>query len=157
MEKKKFDFNTIIGFGLIFVIIVWMSYNSQADEVKEQAKAKQAKVEQAKTAATNAKEIVPMATATDSAITDSVKMKQLAGTLGSFAYSATLPSAKENFTILENEFIKLKVANKGGQVVEVVLKNFERFTKNSGELVELIKNNNASFKTLYCLKIFRLG
>lgn len=145
MEKKKFDFNTIIGFGLIFVIIVWMSYNSQADEAKEQAKAQKAKVEQAKSAAVNAKEIAPMVTATDSTVTDSVKMKQLAGTLGSFAYSATLPSAKENFTTLENEFIKLKIANKGGQVVEVVLKNFERFKKNSGELVELIKNNNASF------------
>jgi YidC/Oxa1 family membrane protein insertase len=145
MEKKKFDFNTIIGFGLIFVIIVWMSYNSQADEAKEQVKAKQAKVEQAKSAAVNAKEIAPTVTATDSTVTDSVKIKQLSGTLGSFAYSATLPSAKENFTTLENEFIKLKIANKGGQVVEAVLKNYERFEKNSGQLVELIKNNNASF------------
>ncbi|MDI1316357.1 membrane protein insertase YidC [Flavobacterium sp.] len=145
MEKKKFDFNTIIGFGLIFVIIVWMSYNSQADEVKEQAKAKQAKVEEAKTTAASAKEIAPIVTAADSTVLDSVKIKQLTGTLGSFAYSATLPSAKENFTTLENEFIKLKVANKGGQVSEVILKNYERFKKNSGQLVELIKNNNASF------------
>jgi len=143
MEKKKFDFNTIIGFGLIFVIIVWMSYNSQADEVKEQAKAKQSKVEQAKSVAPNAKEIAP--TTIDSATTDSIKIKELAGTLGSFAYSATLPSAKENFTTLENEFVKLKIANKGGQVVEVILKEYEKFTKNSGQLIELVKNNNASF------------
>ncbi len=145
MEKKKFDFNTIIGFGLIFVIIVWMSYNSQADEVKEQAKAKQEKAQEVKSAASNVAETTPIVTATDTVVTDSIKMKQLAGTLGSFAYSATLPSAKENFTTLENEFIKLKIANKGGQVVEVILKKHERFKKNSGELVELIKNNNASF------------
>jgi YidC/Oxa1 family membrane protein insertase len=145
MEKKKFDFNTIIGFGLIFVIIVWMSYNSEADEVKEQAKAKQEKAAQAKSDAANAKEITPIITATDTTVVDSIKIQKLAGTLGSFAYSATLPSAKENFTILENEFIKLKVANKGGQVTEVVLKKYERFKKNSGELVELVKNNNASF------------
>lgn len=145
MEKKKFDFNTIIGFGLIFVIIVWMSYNSQADEAKAQAKAQQEKAAElkAKAAAANAKELIPIKT--DSAATDSVQIQKLKGTLGSFAYSATLPSATANFSILENEFIKLKVANKGGQVVEATLKNYEKFKKNSGQLVELIKNNNASF------------
>jgi YidC/Oxa1 family membrane protein insertase len=41
--------------------------------------------------------------------------------------------------------VKLKIANKGGFIVEATLKNFERFEKNSGQLVELIKDNNASF------------
>lgn len=145
MEKKKFDFNTIIGFGLIFVIIVWMSYNSQADEAKAQAKAQQEKAAElkAKVAAANAKELTPIKA--DSTATDSAQIQKLKGTLGSFAYSATLPSATANFSILENEFIKLKIANKGGQVVEATLKNYEKFKKNSGQLVDLIKNNNASF------------
>ncbi len=43
MEQKKFDFNSIIGFALIFIIILWMMYNNRQDEVKEQAKAKQKK------------------------------------------------------------------------------------------------------------------
>lgn len=142
MEKKKFDFNTIIGFGLIFIIIVWMSYNNQAEAVKEEAKAKIEKATQAK-ATTNATPVA--AVITDTTATDSVKIQKLKGTLGSFAYSATLPSAKENFTTLENEFIKLKIANQGGYIVEATLKKYERFKKNSGQLVQLVKDNNASF------------
>ena len=143
MEKKKFDFNTIIGFGLIFVIIVWMSYNSQDEAVKEEAKAKKEKAAQVQAAKTNITQVAPIVT--DTAVADSVKIQKLKGTLGSFAYSATLPSAKTNFTTLQNEFINLKIANKGGYIVEATLKKYEKFKKNSGKLVELIKDNNASF------------
>ena len=145
MEEKKFNFNTIIGFGLIFVIIIWMMYNNRNTELKEQQeKAKREKVEkqqQAKQIAT--KQIV--ATIKDSTVNDTVKLEKLKGTLGSFAYSANLQSAKENFTTIENELVLLKIANKGGYIVEATLKNFERFKKNSGQLVKLIKDNNASF------------
>ncbi|MFM2213955.1 MAG: Membrane protein insertase YidC [Bacteroidota bacterium] len=144
MEKKKFDFNSIIGFGLIFVIIMWMMYNNRQTELKEQQeKAKTEKVAKAKAALSPAKEVTK--TITDTTVADSVKMQKLQGTLGSFAYSATLPSAKEDFTTLENEYIKLKVANKGGYIAEATLKNFERFNKNSKKLVALIKDNNAQF------------
>ena len=142
MEEKKFDFNTIIGFGLIFVIIVWMMYNSNDAEKEQQEKAKTEKAAEP-TVATTPKETTK--TITDTAVADSVKIQKLQGTLGSFAYSATLPSAKQNFTTLENEFVRLKIANRGGYVVEVILKKFEKFKKNSGQLVELIKNNNANF------------
>jgi YidC/Oxa1 family membrane protein insertase len=144
-EQKKFDFNTIIGFGLIFVIIMWMMYNNRNTELKEQQeKAQKEKVEkqqQAKQIAVN--QIVE--TTKDSTVNDTVKLEKLKGSLGSFAYSATLPSATENTTSLENEFIKLTIANKGGCIVEATLKNFERFKKNSGQLVELIKDKNANF------------
>jgi YidC/Oxa1 family membrane protein insertase len=144
-EKKKFDFNTIIGFGLIFIIFVWMMYNNKDTEQKEQQeKAKQEKVEkqqQAKQIAT--KQINE--SIKDSTISDTAKLQKLKGTLGSFAYSATLPSATDNVTTIENEFVTLKIANKGGYIVEAVLKNYEKFKKNSGQLVELVKNNNASF------------
>jgi YidC/Oxa1 family membrane protein insertase len=143
MEEKKFDFNTIIGFGLIFVIIVWMMYNNSNSELKEQQE--KAKTEKA---AKVAVAVTPKETAkiiTDTAVADSVKIQKLQGTLGSFAYSATLPSAKANFTTLENEFVSLKIANKGGYIVEAILKKYEKFKKNSGQLIELIKDNNASF------------
>jgi len=141
MEQKKFDFNSIIGFGLIFVIIMWIMYNNRQTELKEQQE--KAKTEKAEPKVTPAQ--VVGKTITDSTVTDSVKMQKLQGALGSFAYSATLPSAKENFSTLENELVKLKIANKGGFIVEANLKNFERFEKNSGQLVDLIKDNNASF------------
>ena len=143
MEQKKFDFNSIIGFALIFIIILWMMYNNRQDEVKEQAKAKTEKAIQDKVKKEATKDVAQ--TITDTTVGDSAKIQKLQGKLGSFAYSATLPSAKESFTTLENELVTLKIANKGGYIAEATLKNFKKFDKNSKELVELIKSNNAQF------------
>lgn len=144
MEEKKFDKNSIIGFALIFGIIMWMMYNGQKTAQEEQAqKIKQEKIDKAKKAKEVATKQV-LQTAVDTTVSDTVKLQKLSGALGSFAYSATLPSAKENFTTIENELVTLKIANKGGYIAEAVLKNYKKFEKNSGQLVELIKNNNAN-------------
>lgn len=145
MENKKFDLNSIIGFALIFGIVMWMMYNNQKTAQKEQIeKAKQEKIQkQKKTVAISSKEIT--AVAADSTVSDSTKIKKLQSTLGSFAYSATLPTAKEGVTVLENDLVKISVNNKGGAIAEVELKKYEKFEKNSGELVSLIKNKNANF------------
>ena len=143
MEEKKFDKNSLIGFALIFIIMMWMMFNWQKDAQKEQAeKVKKEKLEKQNSAKV-ATEKKWNTIAVDSTVNDTVKMQQLQGALGSFAYSATLPSAKENFTTLENELVKITVANKGGYVSEVVLKKYEKFKKGSGQLVELIKNKNS--------------
>ncbi|MFY8182205.1 MAG: membrane protein insertase YidC [Flavobacterium sp.] len=145
MEEKKFDKNSIIGFALIFGIIMWMMYNGQKTAQEEQAqKIKQEKIDKAKKAKEVATKQV-LQTVVDTTVNDTVKLQKLAGALGSFAYSATLPSAKESFTTIENELVTLKIANKGGYIAEAVLKNYKKFEKNSGQLVELIKNNNANF------------
>lgn len=145
MEEKKFDKNSIIGFVLIFGIIMWMMYNSQKTAQEEQAqKIKQEKIDKAKKAKEVATKQV-LKTVVDTTVSDTVKLQKLSGALGSFAYSATLPSAKESFTTIENELVTLKIANKGGYIVEAILKNYKKFEKNSGQLVELIKNNNANF------------
>jgi YidC/Oxa1 family membrane protein insertase len=144
MEEKKLDLNSIIGFVLIFGILIWIMYQNQPS--KESIAAEKAKKEQlAKTE--NANKIAAAQVAvTPAAIVagDSTQMLQLQKKLGGFAYSATLPSAKNDFTTIENEVVKLKIANKGGYIVEATLKNFEKFKKGSGQLVELIKDNNAS-------------
>jgi len=145
MEEKKFDLNSIIGFVLIFGILVWIMYQNQPSEQEvaaEKAKKEQQILKDAKLDnAASAKELT-VAKIEDVA-NDSVKLKALQGTLGGFAYSATLPSAKTGFTTIENKLISLKIANKGGYIVEAKLKDFNRIKKNSGELVELIKNKNA--------------
>ena len=41
--------------------------------------------------------------------------------------------------------LSLKIANKGGYIVDATVKNFEQFEKGSGSLVKIIKDNNASF------------
>ena len=145
MEEKKFDLNSIIGFVLIFGILIWIMYQNQpsekeiaAEKAKKELVAKQeaqAQADKTKTA------VLPVAAAVPG---DTVQLAQLQKTLGGFAYSATLPSAKESFTTLENDKMILKIANKGGYIVQATLKGFKRFEKNSGQLVELIKDNNSN-------------
>ncbi len=142
MEEKKLDLNTIIGFVLIFGIILWVMYRNSPTEAEIAAeKAQQEQVEKAKEANQAEADIVPI---TDGIASDSLRMTQLKSTLGSFAYSASLPSAEENYTTLENDLVKLTISNKGGYIQEAVLKGFERIHKGSGDLVTLIKNNNAN-------------
>ena len=144
MEEKKLDLNSIIGFVLIFLILIWVMYNSSQNEAKEAAeKAKQEQVEAAKKPKSTPKVAAQVA---ETVVPDSLKAIQLKNALGSFAYAATLPSAKEDaFTVLENELLYLKIANKGGYLVEAKVKNFEQFTKGSGKTVTLVKEGNTDF------------
>ena len=144
MEDKKLDLNSIIGFVLIFGILIWMMYQNQPTE-KEIA-AEKAKKELV-VAAEKSKQVVAkeaVITTVAATVGDTLQMAKLKNALGNFAYSATLPSAKDTVTTIENEFVRIKIANKGGYIVEAILKNFEKFKKGSGKLVELIKDNNSN-------------
>ncbi len=142
MEQKKLDFNSIIGFILIFGILIWIMYQNQPTPKEIAAeKAKKEQVEKAKTA--KVQEVKVAQVINNPVLGDSLQLAQLQSTLGNFAYSATLPSAKESFTTLENNLVKIKIANKGGYIVEAILKKYESIKKGSGQLVTLIKNNNS--------------
>jgi YidC/Oxa1 family membrane protein insertase len=143
MEGKKFDPNSIIGFVLIFGILLWIMWQNQpteadiaADKVKKELVIQDAKTKEA--------EAKLKAEPTVITAGDTMQLAQLQKSLGDFAYSATLASAKDSYTIIENKLVKLKIANKGGYIVEATLKNYERFVEGSGELVKLIKDNNAN-------------
>lgn len=143
MEEKKLDLNSIIGMLLIVGIFFWMMYQNKPSEAQlaaEKAK-KELVAKEAQAKAASAKQIVAPAAAVVAG--DSTQLAQLQKTLGGFAYSATLSSAKNDITTIENDYVLLKIANKGGYIVEATLKNFEKFKKKSGQLVSLIKDNNA--------------
>jgi YidC/Oxa1 family membrane protein insertase len=144
MEEKKFDPNSLIGFVLIFGIFIWIMYQNQPSEAE--VAAEKAKKELVVVNETKAKENAntTIEVAAPAVAGDTVQLANLKKSLGDFAYSATLPSAKEAYTTIENKLITLKIANKGGYIVEATLKNYERFKKGSGELVTLIKDNNAN-------------
>ena len=145
MEEKKFDLNSIIGFVLIFGILIWIMYQNQPDpKVVAAEKAKKELVAQAAKAKELAQKSIEKAAVAVATTGDSTQLAQLQKTLGNFAYSATLPSAKGDFTTIENDLVKLKIANKGGFIVEAILKKYEKFKKGSGQLVELIKDNNTN-------------
>ncbi len=145
MEEKKFDLNSIIGFALIFGIIVWMFYlNQPTPEEIEAEKAKKEQVEsEKKTNTENTKDFVTESEAIVVNPQDSVALSNAKSQLGAFAYSASLSSAKEEFTKIENEVLSLKINNRGGYISEALLKNFKTY---DSVPVYLIKDGkNASF------------
>jgi YidC/Oxa1 family membrane protein insertase len=156
MEERKLDVKTIIGFGLIMLLLLWMIYNNTATkEAESQEKAKQEQIDKAKQ-----KQVPEQKTASvavkDSTVSDSVRTAQLKGALGAFAYSATLPSAKDTVTEIKSKLLTLRISNKGGYITEANLNDFEQFAKNSNKRVELIKNNNADFNLQFKTKDNRI-
>lgn len=145
MEEKKFDLNSIIGFALIFGIIVWMFYlNQPTPEEIEAEKAKKEQLEsETKTDKEKTTDFVKESEAIIASPSDSVALSNAKSQLGAFSYSASLPSAKDEFTKIENEVLSLKVNNRGGYISEALLKNFKTY---DSVPVYLIKDGkNASF------------
>ncbi len=148
MEEKKFDFKSFIGFTLIFGILMWMMYSNQP--TKEEL-AKKAETEQQ--AQQEAKPTKAVSTTEEtSVLKDTVVNADLQSKLGAFAYSATLPSAKDTVTVLENDVLLLKISNKGGYIKEALIKGFESIKKDSKQAVELIKNNNSQLNLILTTK-----
>ncbi len=144
MEEKKFDINSLIGFVLLGAIMMWYFYTNQpTPEELDKQRTEQIQDSIQKVQQQHQKDTLQQeATITTINPTDSVAVANIKNELGVFAYSATLPSAKENKTIIENDLLKIKVANKGGQITEVELKNFK--THDSLPLY-LVKDKNALF------------
>ena len=119
------DRNSIIGLGLIFGILITFAYiNQPSKEEIEAAKIKQDSINLVRLqndsitlalVQAEKKEAVIAAKGIDSAA------KQNA--FGSFA---SFSEGKDDYTILENEELKLKIANKGGRIYQAELKNYKR-------------------------------
>ncbi|NIJ44680.1 YidC/Oxa1 family membrane protein insertase [Wenyingzhuangia heitensis] len=129
-EKKKLDISQIIGFALIGAVLVWYTM-TQKDKapVKEEAQ-----IENVVNVPENNNEIT--------VVTDSLANAQAVKKYGEFAYAVANGTKENGTTTLENEVLKLVIANKGGQIVEAQLKNYT--TYNQAPLF-LIKDANASF------------
>ncbi|WP_108803614.1 membrane protein insertase YidC [Aquimarina sp. Aq107] len=145
MEEKKFDLNTVIGFVLIFGIFAWMFWvNKPTPEEIEAQKAEQEQAEaQEKTEDNKTTDFVKESEAIVANPQDSLAVVAAKSQLGAFAYSASLPSAKENVTKIENEVLSLKINNRGGYIQEALLKNFK--TYDSVPLYLIKDGKNASF------------
>jgi YidC/Oxa1 family membrane protein insertase len=147
MEERKLDLNSIIGFVLIFMIMLFMFWQNQPteEELAEQEKVKQEQVEKEKQAEAETTPITTQEPTEDfSAVSasDSLGLIALQNKLGAFAYASTLSSATDNETIVETNKFLLKFSNKGGYLSEVNLKEFTDF---NNKPVYLIKDGNAKF------------
>ena len=96
MEEKKLDLKSIIGFVLIFGILLFMMWQNQPSPEEVAAeKAKQELVEAQEKASETTKEAVKVVEVQDfSNIQSGDSLQQLAAKnkLGAFAYAAGLPS-----------------------------------------------------------------
>jgi len=143
MEEKKLDINSILGFVLIFGILMFMLWQNQPtpEELEAQEKAKQEQVE-AKRKASNQQQskVTNTQDFSTEGVADSLKLVALKNKFGAFAYSASKPSDTE--TLVESDLLALKFNNKGGYLSEVKLKNYVDF---KGNPIYIVKDNNASF------------
>ncbi len=146
MEEKKFDLNSLIGFVLLGAIMIWYFYmNQPTPEELEKQKSEQiqeaSEADSPETENTTAVDQTQMDPATQVA-SDSLALVNAKNRLGIFAYSNSLPSATDNETIIENDLVRIKVANKGGQITEVLLKNYKTYDEKP---LFVIKDQNALF------------
>ena len=75
-----------------------------------------------------------------SVVNDSIKQVEIQNQLGAFAYSSV--NSSEGTTTLENEVLLLKINNKGGQIIEALIKGYQTYDSLP---LHMIKDNNASF------------
>ena len=144
MEEKKFDLNSIIGFVLIFIILIGMLYLNKPseEEIKAAEKAKQEQVDADAKKEANKPEVTTTPEE-DYNVSDSLGMEKAKAHLGAFAYSAKYANDTNKFTVLENEVLSLKISKKGGYIHEALLKQFKTY---DSVPVYLIRNGeNASF------------
>ena len=136
MEEKKFDVQSLIGFFLIGGILIWMLYNNSFEDNKVENK--EDTTEQVETTPT----VSPAATKEiDNTELDSTSRAKAQEALGTFGYSATLPSATNNTTKLSNDVLDLNIENKGGYISEARITQFKTYDSIP---VYLIKDGNAS-------------
>lgn len=133
-ENKKFDVNSFIGFLLIGGIILYWLSTKQSEEAKKDkgSKAQTESVTKNQTDSANLSE------------EDTVhinKISALDSTAKESSNEYAVNSIKNDTTIFENNVLKLKIANKGGQIVEAKLKNETTYDSLP---VYLVKDNSAS-------------
>lgn len=142
-ENKKFDVNSMIGFILIGAILFWMVYMNQDEAALETKPTTEVSSEKKQPSSDNiAEQDTIDERALASVPSDSIQELLAIQKLGDFAPSELLANKGERFTQLENELLSIKVSNKGGQIVEVLLKDK---TNHKGEDLYLLKENNAFF------------
>ncbi|WP_417800729.1 membrane protein insertase YidC [Tenacibaculum sp.] len=132
MEQKKFDLNSFIGMLLLGGIMLWWMNTQKPEETPEAT----TQTEQTTDATTNTQNSL-----SDNVVTnDSLQQIALQTKFGAFAYGAS--KSQEGNTTLENDLVKLTIDNKGGQIIEALVKNYKTYDSLP---LYLVKNNNASF------------
>ena len=139
MEEKKLDINSIIGFVLIFgILMFWLYQNQPTPEELEAQKAQQEQVEAEAKEEAAAKDKTPVVETKTMDLQDSATVADYRKSVGDFGFTPVSDAT----TALENEVLYLEISNKGGQVTEAKMKNFVTYDSIP---VYLVREGNASF------------
>ena len=124
------DKNTLIGFGLIFVLFIgYMFYTQPSKEEAARMKHVQDSIEMAKKNPIQNAPIATGATAATTKLVDTLTHKYS----GAFAAAYTGSSTDK---VLENEKVKITFSTKGGTIKSVELKNYKTFDRKPLMLIE---------------------
>ena len=127
MEEKKFDPYQFIGFVLIAVILTWMLYQNQPQEVPQNPTVTPSEV------FTNNASAAPI-------VNDSLVQLVLQNTYGDLA--VLMQESPQSIQTLSSDKLLLEVDSKGGQLVKVQLKEYENY---QSEPLNLIAEGNSDF------------
>ncbi|MDG2415361.1 MAG: membrane protein insertase YidC [Flavobacteriaceae bacterium] len=142
MEEKKLDVNSLIGFGLIFVILIYMFYINQPTPeelaAKQQAEKEAAAIQESSSTSQEADYTQAAQSIQDINPTDSTAVAAYKSSMGAFSFTPIVPGN----TLLENDALRVEVSHKGGQLVLAQNKKYNTY---DSVPVYLIKDGNAIF------------
>ncbi|MDG1848891.1 MAG: membrane protein insertase YidC [Flavobacteriales bacterium] len=119
-QEKKTDYNSVIGFALIGIVLFWF-LNNQADLVESQ---NQPITEEVQSSSSPSAELVSNETSLENN-SNSVSA-DLQEAYGAFAQAAAFQDLSEK-VYLENDLVKVELAAKGGRVTSVYLKEYQTY------------------------------
>ena len=142
MEEKKLDVNSLIGFGLIFVILIYMFYINQPTPeelaAKQQAEKEAAAIQESSSTSPEADYTQAAQSIQDINPTDSTAVAAYKSSMGAFSFTPIVPGN----TLIENDVLRVEVSHKGGQLVLAQNKKYNTY---DSVPVYLIKDGNATF------------
>ena len=142
MEEKKLDVNSLIGFGLIFVILIYMFYINQPTPeelaAKQQAEKEAAAIQESSSTSPEADYTQAAQSIQDINPTDSTAVAAYKSSMGAFSFTPIVPGN----TLLENDALRVEMSHKGGQLVLAQNKKYNTY---DSVPVYLIKDGNATF------------
>ncbi len=156
MEEKKLDVNSLIGFGLIFVILIYMFYINQptaeelaAKEIADTEAAAAAQINGALNSSTDVQSNDTEAAVLDVNPQDSTALGAYKSSVGAFAATQIIPGNSR----IENALLALEVSHKGGQLVLAQNKKYNTY---DSVPLYLIKDGNALFNISFTTQDNRL-
>ena len=122
------DKNTVIGFILIFLVVIGFSYlNRPSKEQIAQQRVQDSLAMVQRQTAQDVQTPVANDSANVTVPSDSAVADRLTSLYGDFA---TMAQGQEEFITLENEFLKIRLSTKGGRIYSAQLKKFVNFEEN---------------------------